>query len=249
VNPFSSPLLVAALLSASVAAQVASYVAVIKENPAPGSEGRSALQPGGGFVAEHVSVRGLIRTAHGVKPFEVVGAPAWFGEAFFDIRAHTASASADWADTFAMVRMLLKDRFQLAFHRERRLVDGFAIVRVDLSLSSRAIRPSSVRCGFNPQPAPCSANALHPGFLHSVGWSLDAVAEMLKGEANVPLIDDTKMPGLFDLELRWPSDLLARGDVSALSAALQQQLGLKLEARKVSIEAFVVDRLERPRPD
>jgi uncharacterized protein (TIGR03435 family) len=249
MNRFPSPLLIVALFSASLSAQGTSYVSVIRENPTPGKEGQSSLQPGGGFAAEHVSVRDLIKTAHDVELFELVGAPAWLGEVFYDVRAHTASATVSWADTFAMLRALLKDRFRLAFHREERLVDGFALVRAEVAQSSRAIRPSSVKCGFNPQPAACSANSLSAGSLRSVGWSLDAVAGMLKRQANVPIVDDTKMPGLFDLELRWSSDVLARGDVAALSTSLQQQLGLKLEARKVPVKAFVIDHIERARPD
>lgn len=241
--------IVALFLSASACAQSSSYIAAIKENAGSGDEGRTGLQPGGGFVAEHVSVRGLVKTAYDVNPFQIVGAPAWFGEAFFDVRAHTASASASWEDTFAMVRTLLHDRCGLVFHREMKSMDGFALVRVDVPLASRAVQPSSVRCGVSPQPAPCRANALSAGHLHSVGWSLEDVAGMLTRQANAPIIDDTKMPGLFDLELNWPGDALAHGDVSALSAALQQQLGLTLEARTVSVEAFIVDRVERPRPD
>ena len=248
-NRLSLCLLVATLVGVSLSAQRASYVAVITENLAPGNEGTSVVQPGGSFAADHVSARGLIKAAHEVQPFQIVDAPAWLGDVFYDVRAHTSSPTAGPAETLAMVRTLLEDRFQLASHREKRLMDGFALVQIDPDLSRMAIRPSSVKCGSAPQPAACSANALSAGFLRSVGRPLDPVADMLEGLAGAPIVNDTDMPGLVDLELRWPRDLPAGGDVSALSTSLEKQLGLSLRAIPVPVEVLVIDRVERARPD
>lgn len=244
----SSPVLIAALAAVSLSAQSASYSAVIRENRAAGSEGKSILQRGG-FTADHVSARELIKTAYDVERFQIVEAPAWLGEVFYDVRAHLSSPAAGPIETLAMVRTLLEDRFQLASHRERRLMDGFALLQVDPAQSRMAIRPSSVNCGSTPQPAPCATNAVGAGFLRSTGRSMDAVAGMLEGLAQVPIVDDTDIPGLIDLELRWSSDLLAQGDVSALSTSLEQQLGLKLRPIPVPVEVLVIDRVERARPD
>jgi uncharacterized protein (TIGR03435 family) len=61
------------------------------------------------------------------------------------------------------------------------------------------------------------------------------------------IVDETGLQGAFDFELTFAPD----GDPTAASivTALQEQLGLKLEAGRGPIEVLVVDRATRPTPD
>jgi uncharacterized protein (TIGR03435 family) len=76
--------------------------------------------------------------------------------------------------------------------------------------------------------------------------------------------DRTGLGGYFDLDLRWtpeeqtaaPPDsprpaLPAAVDITgpSLFTALQEQLGLKLESRKESVDVLVIDRAEPPTAD
>jgi uncharacterized protein (TIGR03435 family) len=64
-----------------------------------------------------------------------------------------------------------------------------------------------------------------------------------------PLIDHTGLTGTYDLHLIYSSPRLVREDDPAyinIFTAVQEQLGLKLEARKEPIEALVVDAAHRP---
>ena len=79
------------------------------------------------------------------------------------------------------------------------------------------------------------------------------------------VIDRTALTGTFDFRLSWtpefarggggppPPDAPALPPVdpngSSIFAALQEQLGLKLEARQVPLEVVVIDAVERPTPD
>ena len=54
-----------------------------------------------------------------------------------------------------------------------------------------------------------------------------------------PVLDFTGMEGTFDLTLDWEQDQLS------IYAAIQEQLGLKLEPRKVKLDVLVVDRANR----
>jgi uncharacterized protein (TIGR03435 family) len=84
-----------------------------------------------------------------------------------------------------------------------------------------------------------------------------------------PVIDQTGLTGLYDFTLKFapegrdagplgPTLALLGKQVQAppldpnapsLSAALQEQLGLKLEAARGPVEVVVIDRLEKPTPD
>jgi len=74
-----------------------------------------------------------------------------------------------------------------------------------------------------------------------------------------PVVDKTGLSGRYDFDLEWaPDETQFGGDVPPASAAapspplfeaIQQELGLKLEATKGPVDALVVDKAERPTPD
>jgi uncharacterized protein (TIGR03435 family) len=71
-----------------------------------------------------------------------------------------------------------------------------------------------------------------------------------------PVVDSTGISGRFDFDLEWTPDESQFGGQlppgppdsakPGLYAAMQQQLGLKIEATRGPIEALVIDRIERP---
>jgi uncharacterized protein (TIGR03435 family) len=72
------------------------------------------------------------------------------------------------------------------------------------------------------------------------------------------VVDRTGLTGAFDFELTFaPQPGVGSADPAAgaverapsVFVALQDQLGLKLEARKAPVDVLVVDRIERPTPD
>jgi uncharacterized protein (TIGR03435 family) len=63
-----------------------------------------------------------------------------------------------------------------------------------------------------------------------------------------PVADNTGVPGVFDIELTWTPDT-APPDADlgpSVSTAIQEQLGLKLQARKLPIEVLVIDHISKP---
>ena len=64
-----------------------------------------------------------------------------------------------------------------------------------------------------------------------------------------PLVDQTGIPGRHDFTLRYTYDEAHATDPNAppgLFTAIQEQLGLKLNAVKAPIDVFVIDHIERP---
>jgi uncharacterized protein (TIGR03435 family) len=70
------------------------------------------------------------------------------------------------------------------------------------------------------------------------------------------VLDRTGLKGMFDFEVRWTPEN-ARGtagntqanDAPSIFAALEEQLGLRLETQRGPVEFLVIDSVERPTPD
>jgi uncharacterized protein (TIGR03435 family) len=88
------------------------------------------------------------------------------------------------------------------------------------------------------------------------------LARSLSNRLSAPVVDETGLTAVFDFKAVLPprADRVAPGNgdglgtdaadpassAAALSHALEDQLGLKLEARKVPQEVLVIDRAEKP---
>jgi uncharacterized protein (TIGR03435 family) len=65
-----------------------------------------------------------------------------------------------------------------------------------------------------------------------------------------PMVDQTGLTGRYDFSLRWTFDeTQASSDPNAapgIFTAIQEQLGLKLDAVKAKADVLVIDHVERP---
>ena len=60
------------------------------------------------------------------------------------------------------------------------------------------------------------------------------------------MVDKTGLTGAYDWLLEWNPDTAVESTHPSLFTALQEQLGLRLEAQKGPVETLVIDRVERP---
>jgi uncharacterized protein (TIGR03435 family) len=104
-----------------------------------------------------------------------------------------------------------------------------------------ATTPRCKEGGFNQSPAGSTIKA--------VGSPIWSLLQVVVGQVGAPVSDETQMSGTFDFDIQWSNDVAPTNDLPSIYTALQEQLGLKLEKRRVSAELFVVDRFERPTPD
>ena len=90
------------------------------------------------------------------------------------------------------------------------------------------------------------------GRFKAQGISIADFARYLSGTLNSPVSDMTGLKGIFDMTLEWAPDegaALAEPDAPArpsIFAALQEQLGLRLETQKTPVEMIVIDKIEKP---
>lgn len=182
----------------------------------------------------------LIGMAYGVSMTMIKDSPDWViaGDERFDIEAKAENpATATEAQLHEMLQALLVERFQLKFHRENRDMPGFAMVIAKNGPRLRGAKGDDIT--MNVTGVKPSLGGLIS--IESRGHSLRELAALLSQIAPGPIADKTGLDGVYDIDLTW--------DESAgpsLFTALQEQLGLKLEAQKVPVPYFIFESAQRP---
>lgn len=202
------------------------------------------------LTLENQTLKDCVRIAFDVKAVRVMpGGPKWAGTQRFDIEAKAGSVPDD-REMKTMLRALLLDRFKLTVHRETKLSPGYALVIAKGGLKVRSVPPGPSRM------------STRRGSMSGENASMASFAQALSDTLNMPVIDLTAVPGVFTFTLEWTPEVVQLGALTAdddepnvlpdmprgpnLSNAMQDQLGLKLESRKVPLEVLFIDRAERP---
>ena len=238
------------------------------------------LQPGGRVIATNLALRDLIRAAYGLEDNQLVNVPAWGDGDRFDLEAR-GPADLTPARGQAMLRELLADRFKLVTHPETRQLPIYRLVmaRRDRAPGPR-LRPSGPECAPitpppgvptpPPPPPPMGGGGvpltvadgtprrcgtmMFPGATSTRSVTMAAFANLLSLGVGRPVVDETGLPGAFDIDLTYSPDLGAAASQTAppvnaapsLFTALEEQLGLKLESARGPVNVVVIDRVERP---
>lgn len=206
-----------------------------------------------------VPVGVLLRQALQKADYQMIGAPAWINTERYSIRAKPPAGTPPAAMS-VMIRNLLKDRFQLATHLETREQPIFHLVmaRGDGRLGS------DLKVSPECQSPPCGTGRTGPGLLVGSGRRMAQLVTALSDLTGRPVIDKTGLTGLYDFTLKFTYEGRMPGlmgplgvpagtpapaadpDAPSLSAALQEQLGLKLESARGPVEVVVIERFEKP---
>jgi uncharacterized protein (TIGR03435 family) len=211
------------------------------------------------LVARNHALRTLIAAAWNLTPKAISGGPAWVDSDHYDILAETpGEVRPNLDEQMSMLRKLLVDRFQLTSHREQK---EFSIYALTVAKNGPKLKESAVSPDASPEGPPPLIFVVSPQSLHLPGRSA-TMAELAsvfqRAALDRPVIDKTGLPGRYDFDLEFtPHESQFDGafgrpantDDSAkpgLFAAVQEQLGLRLEATKGPIEALVINRVERP---
>jgi uncharacterized protein (TIGR03435 family) len=232
---------------ASVAAQNPAppsfEAASIKANVSGGPRQGMGTMPGGRVVITNLTLRQIVRNAFGSSDIEVVGGPDWIGIDRWDINATAGSADAD-AVVPQMLKSLLAERFMLQAHVESRERPIYVLVpaRGDRRLGPNMRGPVDVDC---PADQSCgtqtSSGGVANGSIVGKARTMGEIARALTPYAERRVFDRTGLQGRYDFELQW-SDI-------PVFTALQEQLGLKLDAERGPIDVVVIDHVERPTED
>ena len=233
-------------------------VATIKPTPADWSGGRFIrMQTAHQLVARNHSVKTLLAAAYNLSPQAIFGVPEWGDSEHYDILAQVpGDVRPNLDEQMAMLRKLLADRFGLVFHREKKEMPVYALT---VAKNGPQLKPTKISDDVVPQGPPALAFVIAPDgvSLPAVSATVGEFASVLQRAAmNRPVVDQTGLTGRYDFLLDFLPDETQFGGLGIkpnpdhpkpdLFAAIQQQLGLRLEATKGVVDTLVVDRFRPP---
>ena len=247
-TPAQSPGAAALATAASPEFEAATIKPV--QNPDPNR--MNDHEEGRRFTTHNTTLSDLILMAYGVDRRQVVGGPAWVTADEYDVDA-VASEDVNFRDDLpAMLQKLLVECFHLAFHREQREQSVYVLT---------VAKGGSKLKASDPNVPPNGAGCQHPGVCSFRGEPLAHFARWMGFVVmDRPVVDKTNLTGTFDFTLTWTPDETQFASMGIhvpppvdnpnappeLFTAIQEQLGLRLEAQKVPNEVLVIDQVERP---
>jgi len=189
----------------------------------------------GSVTVSNATLSDCIQWAYEVQAFQVSG-PGWIESDRYDISARASSATPA-AQLRAMMQSLLAERFRLALRREKKEMPGYALL---LAKGGSKMRESA----SEGDPLMTPNRAIMTAERATMPWFATILTNPLRSQVQ----DQTGLTGRYDFKIDVSKyvtpDMGPEGMLNGLRAALEQDLGLKVEARKLSLEVLVVERAE-----
>ena len=240
-------------------------VATIRLAPPPDANFHvsvSSLPHSSRFEATNLPVKALLQIAYGFD-FPVAGAPEWATSTLYNISARSDEAAdarlAKLSDNEVRlekrnaIRLLLAERMELKTHLETRNSSIYNIVvgkgGVKMQVVPAPPAPTNGEAPAAPPPADVKAKGSRHG-LEFVGSnsSMRAITGALSSMVEAPVVDNTGLTGTYNYTLQFGREWSANDPEGwpSIYTAVQEQLGLKLEAVHESVPNLVVDHIAKP---
>jgi uncharacterized protein (TIGR03435 family) len=219
-------------------------VAVIK--PAdPGDHNQGFNLRGHRVSIENVTMTSLICFAYSIQKAQIVNAPQWFDDQPWDIDGVPDTEGApNWHQYRRMLQKLLSTRFGLEMHQDKRELSVYAITiaKGDAKLEKSKSDPDALsdQSGHGVGPAQ---------YMKFTNDNMTDFAQTMELMVDKPVVDQTNLSGRYDFTLLWTPDVMGATPTDTapgLFTAVQEQLGLKLEATRAQTDVFVVDAATHP---
>ena len=215
------------------------------------------INPSGMLSTLNTTLADLIKFAYDLHSKQVVNTPAWFDTEKFDLSAKPDTPGMpSLLQARAMLQQLIVDRFGLKFHNDKRELQAYAITVAkggEKIKKEENMKTSLSGFGGMPQRGFNSRNATIAEF-----------ASVLQGQfLDLPVVDQTNLGDTrYSFSLKFTPDpnmrpfggTLAPGQLSVpdadappdIYAAMEQQLGLRLQKARINVSVMVIDKIEKP---
>ena len=230
-------------------------VATIKPSN-PERPGKVFTVRGRQFLTINTTLSDMITFAYGLHAKQIVGGPEWMETEKWDLDGKPdGEGQPNDKQWKAMIQKMLADRYKLKFHKEPRELSVYALTvakggsKLVKSEGDPNGLPGLMFRGLGNLPGRNSTMADFAGVMQA------AVLDR-------PVVDQTAIQGRYDFVLKWtpdesqflnlrpPGSKLPVSDAANappdLFTAIQQELGLRLEATKAPVEVLVIEHVEKP---
>ena len=192
----------------------------------------------GRLTLTNVTLKDAVKFAYELVSDDQLTAPAWNRSVRFDIEA-LAPPETPLAQIHLMTRALLAERLHLVVRREEKILRHLALVTTK---GGPTIQPAKPGATLTP------AGIQTRGHIAHNQMPISMLVTLLSRFERQTIIDQTGLNGQFEVKLEWsPDNAFPAEDPAAppperpsLFAAVQEQLGLKLEARRSPLEVLIV---------
>ncbi len=243
---------------AQTPAHISFEVASIKSGDPKDSRFGIIIRPGGRFVTTNANLHQLIGFAYDLRNDQISRGPGWVDSEPYSIEAKADQTSPvpsgpeGVARLREMLQALLADRFHLVAHREAKeeLIYQLVVAKGG---------PKLKEAGGTPGP---NGERVGRGAITGKAVPVSLLIRPLSEQLGRSILDKTGLTGKYDFTLKWtlepgqfrgpgdpplpPNAAPADPDGPNIFTALQEQLGLKLESAKGTVDLLVIDRAERP---
>jgi uncharacterized protein (TIGR03435 family) len=214
------------------------------------------------FEATNLPIKALLQIAYGFDA-PVVGAPDWVANTFYDIQARSdEAADARLArltnnevrlEKRNAIRVLLAERLGLKTHLETRNTSIYNLVVGKGGVRMQAAPPPPPPADGEAPPPPPPSDVQAHGSQHGLEFvgsnaSIRAITGALSSMVEAPVVDKTGLTGSYNYTLQFGRQWSEADPESwpSIFTAVQDQLGLKLEAVHESVPNLVVDHITKP---
>jgi uncharacterized protein (TIGR03435 family) len=214
------------------------------------------------FEATNLPLKALLQIAYGFDA-PVVGAPDWVKSTLYDIKARSDEAAdarlAKLTDNEVRlekrnaIRVLLADRMAFKSHLETRDSSIYNLVVAKGGVKLQAVPAAPPLPEGEAPPPPPPANVAAHGSQHGLEFvgsnsPMRAITGALSSMVEAPVIDKTGLMGTYNYTLQFGREWSASDPDSwpSIFTAVQEQLGLKLEAAHETLPNLVVDHITKP---
>jgi uncharacterized protein (TIGR03435 family) len=200
---------------------------------------------GNRFRAVNETLRDLLCFAYDIHRAQVLEAPGWVSSDRWTIDSIAdIPGRPSLPQIRSMYRKLLIERFGLQVESTTREIPVYAIVTTNQPFrATKSAANTSL-----PDATGDGNNGAHDSRYSNI--SMEEFASELSYFEDRPVVNHTGLEGRYDFRLRWSSaDAPAAMEADAppvLFTAIQEQLGLKVEATRSTAPVYVIHHVDRP---
>jgi uncharacterized protein (TIGR03435 family) len=231
-------------ISASMAQPVFDAASIRPHPLGRGGEGskRESIEANPGSLnMRNISLKSAIRWAYHVMDYQISG-PDWLGYERFDIMAKAAGPAPE-AELRTMLQALLAERFQLKLHKETKELPAYVLLIAKGGIKFHESKEEGEMV---------TAQDKNHMTITMKRVPASQFIEMLSGALRAPVINNTGLEGRYDATIdvsKYMADVAPKDGqfdpVPLIVTGLQEELGLKLESKKMPLDLLIIDHAEK----